>query len=389
MSNATPTVNTHVHFPPNFSAYATVSEAVAAGTAQNVRAMGISNFYDQTVYERFRDAAMDAGIVPLFGLEFITVIDELRDQGMRINDPSNPGRMYLCGKGISPFRDKSAEAAATAAAIRSGNDERAEAMVSQLAAWFASCGLDAELTTEGIRAVVAERAQVPVEWVSLQERHIAQAVQEALAELPVAERQAMLEKLYGGPSQVDVDNAVALQGEIRSRLLKTGTPGFAPEVPLTFESAYAYVLAMGGIPVYPTLGDGSNPVCPFEDTPEELAQRLLGRGIYAAELIPIRNTVANADAYVKAFTDAGIIVMAGTEHNTADKIPLDPACVDGPVSDVARQAFWEAACVVAAHQQLVSEGKPGFVDASGALVGSAPAARRAELIALGAQLIAG
>ena len=79
---------------------------------------------------------------------------------------------------------------------------------------------------------------------------------------------------------------------------------------------------MDGIPTYPTLADGVDPVCPFEASPEGLAAELLARGIHAAELIPVRNTSACVDAYVTAFADAGIIVMAGTEHNTADRIPL-------------------------------------------------------------------
>jgi hypothetical protein len=140
---------------------------------------------------------------------------------------------------------------------------------------------------------------------------------------------------------------------------------------------------MDGIPTYPTLADGVDPVCPFEASPTELAGQLRGRGIHAAELIPNRNTSAAVDAYVRAFTAAGMIVMGGTEHNTLDKIPLEVACADGPVSDYARLAFWEGACVVAAHQQLVASGRPGFVVGSGARseVGVA------ELIELGAQLI--
>jgi len=209
----------------------------------------------------------------------------------------------------------------------------------------------------------------------------------ALAELDPDQRAAVLERAYGGPSRADLDDAGALQGELRSRLIKVGTPGYVPEVPLSFADAYRYVLEMDGIPTYPTLADGVSPVCPFEDPAERLAALLLDRGIYAAELIPIRNTVACVDAYVKAFTAAGMVVMAGTEHNTPDRIPIEVACVDGPVSDFARQAFWEATCVVAAHQYEVGQGHPGYVDAIGALTGANPAARRAELVAVGAQLI--
>ncbi|HRA75837.1 MAG TPA: hypothetical protein PLE12_06340 [Propionicimonas sp.] len=384
-----PVVNTHVHFPPNFSAFRDTADAVGTAAAEGARAVGISNFYDQSVYRVFAEKSVDAGILPLFGLEFITLDDDLAAAGVRVNDPANPGRMYLCGKGIAPFKARSAEAARIATGIRQGNDERAGAMVARLAAWFAGNGLDTGLSAASIAAAVAGAAGVDVEWVSLQERHIAMAFQQALAALPVADREAVLERAYGAPTGVDTDDAVALQGELRSRLLKAGTPGFVPEVPLGFADAYRYVLEMDGIPTYPTLADGVTPVCPFEAPAAELAARLLARGIYAAELIPIRNTVACVDAYVAAFTEAGIIVMAGTEHNTLDRIPLDPACVDGPLPESARQAFWEATCVVAAHAHEVAAGRPGYVDSTGARTGADPVARVAELAAIGAALIAG
>jgi hypothetical protein len=361
-----PVVNTHVHFPPNFSAFTTVADAVGVAAAEGARAVGISNFFDQQVYALFAEQAEAAGIVPLYGLEFITLDEELAAAGIRVNDPANPGRMYLCGKGISPFTRKSDAASRIAAAIRSGNDERASAMVDRLADWFAGCGLDTGLTAAAIAQDVADAAQVPVAWVSLQERHVAMAFQRALAALPREERAALLDRAYGGPSGVDIDDPAALQGELRSRLIKVGTPGFVPEVPLSFADAYRYVLEMDGIPTYPTLADGVRPVCPFEDPATRLAAQLLERGIHAAELIPIRNTSACVDAYVKAFTEAGLIVMGGTEHNTPDRIPIEVACADGPLSDAARQAFWEAACVVAAHQHEVAQGRPGYVDPSGA-----------------------
>ena len=440
-------VNTHVHLPPNFSAFADVADAVAVGVAEGVRAIGISNFYDQHVYGRFAQQAVAAGITPLYGLEFITLDEDLERAGVQVNDPANPGRFYLCGKGVNPFRGstpaerhtveptsqerQSAETArAVSRSIRAGNDERAAEMVARVAAHLVAAGvlgtdasaggpgpartfpdesaggtkartfLDASaggteartspdapspggFSVAAIAAEVARRGGVPVEWVSLQERHIAMAIQELLAELPLAERAAALERAYGRPSDVDIDDPVALQGELRSRLLRAGSPGFAPEVPVGFQAAYDCVLAMDGIPCYPTLADGATPVCGFEDPPDALAAELLARGIHAAELIPIRNTVGVVDEYVDAFTRAGIIVMAGTEHNTVERIPLDPACVDGPLSATAREAFWQGTCVVAAHQRLVADGEPGFVDASGART----ARPVAELVALGASLI--
>ena len=99
-----------------------------------------------------------------------------------------------------------------------------------------------------------------------------------------------------------------------------------------------------------------------------LAERVLARGIHAAELIPIRNQPAVVDAYVAAFREAGIVVTAGTEHNTPARIPLEPRCADGSLpSAAALEAFREGTCVVAAHQHLRASGRPGYVDAEGRL----------------------
>ncbi|MDR1077860.1 MAG: hypothetical protein LBL55_04245 [Propionibacteriaceae bacterium] len=384
-SRRPPAVNTHVHLPPNFSAFANLAEVIDQAGREGLRALGISNFYDQRVYAEFGRQARQGGLTPLFGLEFITLAADLEQAGIRVNDPANPGRMYFCGKGIDPARPLSERAQATAQAIRRGNDLRASQMVERLVQHLAEAGLDCALTAETIAAQVAARAELPLEWVSLQERHIALALQQALAELSQSRRATVLERAYGGPSQVDLDDPVALQGELRSRLMKVGKPGFVAEVPLAFDAAYDYVLDRGGIPCYPTLADGTDPVCPFEASPSRLAQALVDRGVWAAELIPLRNHAAVVDRYVEAFQAAGLIVMAGTEHNTAQRVSLDPFCLDGPVSAPARQAFYEATCLVAAHADRTSRGLPGYVDGDGQLI--ARGLERTRLVAQGRAII--
>lgn len=385
-ANRLPIVNTHVHVPPNFSAYQTPSEVIAEAIAQDVSAIGISNFYDQQVYARFGEEARNAGIVPLYGLEFITLDADLEAAGTKVNDPANPGRVYMCGKGIDPFQQKSPNAARIAAEIREGNDERAYEMVSKIAEHFACHGVQTGLTPEAVEEAVARRGDVPVEWVSLQERHVARAFGEAIEQLPVDEQTSALERIYGGTAKAKPSDEVATQGEIRSRLIKAGTPGFVPEVPLSFADAHAYVRAMGGIPCYPILADGAPELSPFEWPPATLAANLVERNIHAAELIPNRNASEVVDAYVTELNAAGIIVMGGTEHNTLDRIPLDPQCADGPLSDLARNAFFTATCIVAAHQDRVTRGEPGYVDADGNIVGD-PETTRNELAEVGAAII--
>ncbi len=386
-----PGLNTHVHLPPNFSAFDTADDAVTAAAAEGLGVLGASNFHDHRVYGRFARAAAAAGILPLFGLEFISVVDDLRDAGTLVNDPANPGRIYLCGKGVDPFGAPTEAAARLAARTRSADVERMAAMVPRLRECFARAGLETALTTDGIAEDVAERAEVPPAWVVLQERHVAMAFQEALFLLvPPERRAALLARAFGAPAGPSVEDSIAVQGEIRSRLMKAGRPAFVPESPVSFDDAYRLVLEMDGIPCYPTLADGASPVCPWERPPGALAERVLARGIHAAELIPNRNEPVVVDAYVAAFRGAGIIVMAGTEHNTRTSIPLEPRCVDGsPPSPAARAAFREATCVVAAHQHLRASGRPGYVDREGRLNAGFPdgESRIRWFAALGAELI--
>src|SRR5512133_3045273 len=93
--------NAHIHLPPNFSAFQTVQQVVDLAVIQGVKVIGVTNYYDYRVYGQFAQLARKAGIYPMFGLEIISLVDELVKGGVKTNDPANPGRMYLCGKGVT------------------------------------------------------------------------------------------------------------------------------------------------------------------------------------------------------------------------------------------------------------------------------------------------
>jgi mannitol-1-phosphate 5-dehydrogenase len=360
-------VNTHVHLPPNFSAFDTPEQAVRLAAAEGVWVLGSSNYYDFRPYRRFAAAAAGAGVMPLFGLEINTFASDL--VGMRINDPSNPGRFNLCGKGLTRFDPPLDSAARRMAAIRGASDERMRSMTARLSEWFARAGLGGAPTHSQIVATVAERCGVPADWVSLQERHVAQAFQELLfSAVPTDERVAALGRLLPGFVHVDTSDEVAVQETIRSSLMKFGMPAFVPEVPVSFDDGYQLILELGGIPCYPIFADAASPISDFEDPPEALARRLLDRAIYCAELFPVRNKPEVVDRYVEVLRGAGIVVMAGTDHNTKRMIPLALTVLgSAPLSQQARAAFWEATCIVAAHQELSAAGRPGYVDDAGRL----------------------
>ena len=97
-----------------------------------LQVLGASNYYDFSVYERFAESARAKGVFPLFGLEIISLVAELKRAGIKINDPDNPGRMYLCGKAITDFAPTSGEAQRLIQAIRDADSARIEMMIERV-----------------------------------------------------------------------------------------------------------------------------------------------------------------------------------------------------------------------------------------------------------------
>ncbi|MCC5874765.1 MAG: hypothetical protein JJU11_00970 [Candidatus Sumerlaeia bacterium] len=362
-------VNAHIHLPPNFSAFESIKQVADLAAAEDLAVLGVSNYYDFSVYREFSQLATQKGIFPLFGLEVITIDDVLQKEAIKVNDPGNPGRMYICGKGITRFEEMSPRATELLEGIRSRDTHRMRRMTEELATIFKNAGVSTGLTLEAIIEEVVVRHDSPPASVYLQERHLCRAFQERFFSLVAMEsRISMLAKILGTTPKSDPNDAVAVQGEIRSHLMKAGKPAYIPESFATVAEGRELVIELGGIPCYPVLADGTSPLCGFEDPAEELPARLAERGFHMAEFIPTRNTPGMLLKYVKALRRAGIIVTAGTEHNTLDLISLEPTCLNGePVPPEAMEIFREGACVVAAHQYLALHGGEGYVDSSGIL----------------------
>jgi hypothetical protein len=362
-----PKCNSHMHLPPNFSAFDSVDQAVDLAAAQDVRLVGVTNYYDYSVYNTFVAKAAQRGIFTIFGLEIISLIDELVDGGVRINDPNNPGRMYICGKAPCGWASPSPRAAELLDKIRTNDTERMATMTNRVDSCLAEAGLQVDLTDAKIVDIIVDRYACPRETVTIQERHIAMAAQMKIFELlsDVEARRAFLAELLGVEPQNPAD-AVAVQGQLRSKLMKAGCPAFVEETFLSFEEAYELICELGGIPCYPTLADGANPVCPFEQPVEQLIDNLKSRNIHMAEFIPLRNSPETLSEYVHAMRQAGLVVVGGTEHNTQTLSPIEPTCTGGAaVPEDVKAIFYEGMCVAAAHQFLTAHGECGFVDVAG------------------------
>lgn len=362
-----PKCNSHMHLPPNFSAFDSVTQAVDLADAQDVRLVGVTNYYDYGVYNTFVAEAAQRGIFTIFGLEIISLLGDLVANGTRINDPNNPGRMYICGKAPCGWADPSTRAAELLEKIRVNDTQRMATMTERVSRCLAEAGLQAGLTDNDIVDIIVERYACPRESVTIQERHIAMAAQMKIFEMlpDLDARREYLAKLLGGEPKAPAA-AVATQGQLRSKLMKAGCPAFVEETFLNFEEAFELICELGGIPCYPTLADGTDPICTFEQPVEQLIDNLKSRNIHLAEFIPLRNSPEVLGDYVRAMRQAGLVVVGGTEHNTQDLSPIEPACTGGePVPEDVRAIFYEGLCVAAAHQFLTAHGETGFVDAAG------------------------
>jgi hypothetical protein len=353
--------------PPNFSAFETVKQAVSMAAGQGVMVLGAGNYYDYRPYAEFSEAAKQAGVFPLFGTEIIALQRDLMDQRIRVNDPGNPGKTYVCGKGITRFEDLSPRARQLLDTIRGNDSRRMAVMTGKMAEVFVSHGIATGLDADKVIDRVAARHGCRRDTVVLQERHVAQAFQERLFDLVTPERRGgSLRLLFGAEPKVKPNDAVGIQNEFRSHLMKSGKPCFVPEQYVSLAEARELIWQLGGIDGYPVVADMVTPGCEFETPVDRLIETLLGLGFTAVEFISIRNSAAVLTEYVTRLRQAGFAVTDGTEHNTLNLIPMEPTCKAGePVPEALKEIFWEGACVIAAHQFLVAHGQTGFVDDNG------------------------
>ena len=356
-------VNAHIHSPYSFSSFTGLEQAFEMAVNENVSVLGINDFYVTDGYDEFTGLAHQNGIFPLYNIEAISLSKELQEQGIRVNDPNNPGRTYICGKGLNYPSTLNGKCRDMLESVKAESQRQIVEMLDKLNAWLKETRMDFVFTYDEVRQRYARNL--------VRERHIAQALHHAIFERYTDDAQRMdaLQKIYGGqPSGVDIHNAAALENELRNNLLKAGKKAFVPEDEkafLSIEQVCEIFSEAGGIPCYPVLLDGaSGKITEFEADMEYLHQRLVEWNFRCIELIPQRNRLEIMEPFVRYFYEKGFIITLGTEHNAPGLIPLTPCCSDGnqPLTDFLRQVNYEGACVVAAHQYLRAQGDCGSIN---------------------------
>jgi hypothetical protein len=353
-------VNNHIHSPYSFSAFSGIGEAVRLAADEGVKILGINDFYVADGFGEFVDRCLDQGVFPLLNVEMIGISREEQQAGIRVNDPNNPGRTYISGKGFPfPFRLPADRQQRLDSVVEESN-RQVSAMVKLLNRWLAARGTGLSLSVEEIMDTLAHRL--------LRERHVAKILRlklEAAAHSD-AEYDALLRKVYGGQAAASGRADVAgTENELRSRLLKAGAPAFVPEDERAFlplDEIIEMIRAAGGIPTYPLLLDGTgDAITEFEDGKKQLLGVLEQKGIPSVEFIPLRNRIGILKEYAEFFYANGFTVSFGTEHNTSARGPLTVSCRDRvPLDERLMEISFKGAAYIAAHQYLASREGPGY-----------------------------
>lgn len=377
-------VNAHLHTPYSFSAFSKLEEALDRAVAEGVKVVGINDFYTTAGYASWAEGCKSRNLYPLFNIEFISLNEEDQKAGLRVNDPGNPGRTYLSGKGLSyPFSLKEPHASQLAEVLSESNAQ-VEAMCIKLNDLLDNIGAGFTLNIEKIKTDLTQGM--------IRERHLAKAlrikVYEACDNDEYAVRKLM-NLIFGGKDlKSEISDIAGVENEIRGNLLKAGGGAFVPEDPKAFlpmKTVCNIILAGGGIPTYPFLADDAKGgYTDFEGDLEKVAKTLTERGFHSVEFITTRNDLNLLEKYASYLYDQGFVVTFGSEHNTPAMEPIELFARHGaPLTDKLMQINYDGACVIAAHQHLVSQGLRAYVDAAG----HADRTKRTEFIELGKKLI--
>lgn len=343
-------VNAHLHTPYSFSAFDSVSQALDMAAEEGVKVVGINDFYSLDGYKEWSEECGRRHLFPLYNIEFISLNVEDQAAGIRVNDPNNPGRTYLSGKGLNYPVTLSGTEARMLSDVKAESNAQVGRMCAKLNSWLDSIGAGFNLSFSQIEKDLTRG--------SIRERHLAKALRLAV-DAKFTSDEARLDfyrRLFSGKDlKSSLSDAAAVENEIRGKLLKAGGAAFVPEDPKAFlpmETVQRIIEAAGGIPTYPFLADDAKGgFTDFEQDLQKCADILKKRGIRSCEFITTRNSTAVLESYAGYLEDEGFIVTFGSEHNTPALEPIKLRTRDcSDLSEKLKEINYRGACFVAAHQ---------------------------------------
>lgn len=358
MKNHLPLTNGHLHTPYSFSAFTSPFEAVELANKENIKVIGINDFNTVAGYSDWSEGCQKLGLLPLFNIEMIGLNADDQAAGVKVNDPSNPGRTYISGKGlmtkglpqeVTNWLDKAV----------ADNNRQSEAMTGLLNKHLETLDAPFRLNYEEIKRELT-LGQV-------RERHLARALRLKIEKhFPnEVQKNDFYTNLIG--KEADTNNEAATENLLRGALLKSGGAAFIPEDPDSFaglETIRQLILKAGGIPTYPFLGDALNGQCTdFEKELPRTMSQLKERGIFSVEFITTRNSLSYLVKTTQKLWDNGFLVTFGTEHNTPAMEPLEPMAKEGiKLTPDIQMINVQSICILLAHQHLTEKTGEGWLD---------------------------
>lgn len=313
--------NSHVHSPYSFSAFKSMEEMFELAKKDDIKVLGINDFYSAGGYSEFRKLAYVNKIYAMYNAEFLALDTTFIHSKIRINDPSNYGRMYIVGKGFHSLgfglmnhRCQNLLKKATDSQVI-----HAKKIIERVNEFYNSD----LISYEGIMKTGAK------DFVG--ERHIAREIK----------------RVYTVGDMTEAD--------IRTKMLKRGGPAYIEESEENFPTVaecIEFIRSANGIPCYPVLFDhGSNQFTEFERDLESMYEFLVKLGIRHLDVIPDRNSIENLNRLVEFFDKRGFYIMFGTEHNTHEMKRLrvthkDGTDLDHKLIDIA----YKGCCSIASWQ---------------------------------------
>ncbi|MCX8170988.1 MAG: hypothetical protein N3E47_03300 [Candidatus Bathyarchaeota archaeon] len=350
-------VNVHIHTSESFSVFRSPAEAAWEAYRSGLEIFGINDHYTIDGHREFGEACRILGLKAVFSIEAIAMSEEARIRGERYNDPKNPGRVYLCGKGVIRNLKPHSPGDELLRTMRGALRKRYEEMTEKAGEILKKFDASLNLVFDDVLKCTPRG--------NVTERHVAQAIAELLRRrFPNPhDLRNFLQKIFG-EVKISLSSDEALQDLIRNELLKAGGPAYVEEPAEAFPSIEDLVSLFreyGAIPTYPVLG---NPITEREADLNSLFDELESYGIFAIEVIPKRNTEERLREILKCAEKRGLPVFNGTEHNTKSPQPL--------VDEFSRrpeflQTFKRGAYLILGHQFLSKYAGIGYIDSTGHL----------------------
>jgi hypothetical protein len=322
-------------------------------------AAGIVDFDVLDGVDEFLDACRILGVRGVCGLETRAYLPEFSTR--EINSPGEPGITYHMGIGFTQknISGDTEKAAAFLRSMKQSAQDRTRDMVNKVNSFLSPVELDFDqdavpLTPDG----------------NVTERHVCQSYEiKAKKIFPDSAKlvEFWAEKL--GVSKEDaalmIGDSVKLQGQIRSKTMKSGGVGYVKPTAESFplvKDVNEFILAAGGIPTITWLNglsDGEQAIEELLDLQQELGGAVLN-------IVPDRNwnvsdpedksaKLAELAKIVKICELRNLPVIVGTEMNAPGLKLVDT--FDSEELESYTQIFKKGAAIIYAHTVLQPEGK--------------------------------